>query len=152
MIKKTFIGLQYLYKHHFIRYLFVGGTTFMIDFALLYLLHSKAHIELAIATSSGYWISIVYNFFLNRTWTFSAVEKTNLRKNLSTYLVLLGCNYIFTVVFISILSHSINYLLAKVLAVAIQMTWTYYIYKNYVFVKKEPQNTSANKKAATSKA
>jgi len=135
MIKKTSNFLLFMYRHHFVRYLFVGGTTFVIDIGLLYVLHGKMGIRIGIATSLAYWISIVYNFLLNRTWTFSARDKDDLRRHLITYLVLLGFNYLFTVIFVSYFSHHINYLLAKVLAVMIQMTWTYYIYKNYIFVK-----------------
>lgn len=126
--------LLFFYEHHFVRYLVVGGSTFVIDFGLLFLLHGKAHIRLAIATSISYWVSIAYNFLLNRSWTFSARDKSDLRKHLSSYLVLLGFNYLFTVIFISVASHHINYLLAKALAVPIQMIWTYFVYKNYIFV------------------
>ena len=127
----------YLYRHHFVRYLVVGGSTFTIDFALLFILHGKVHIHLAIATSIAYWISIAYNFSLNRSWTFSARDKTDLRRHLTSYLVLLGFNYLFTVIFVYLASHQVNYLIAKALAVAIQMSWTYLVYKNFIFHNKK---------------
>ena len=132
-MQKTSSFVLYLYRHNFVRYLVVGGSTFVIDFSLLFILHGKLGVHLAIATSLAYWISIVYNFFLNRGWTFSARDKSNLRKHVSSYLVLLAFNYAFTVLFISILSHTINYLIAKAIAVAIQMSWTFVIYKKYIF-------------------
>jgi len=139
LVQKSFSLLTYLYRHHFVRYLFVGGSTFVIDFSLLFILHSKAGLSLAVATSVGYWTSIIYNFFLNRSWTFSASEKRSLHKHLLMYGLLLCCNYAFTLLFISIFSHFINYLLAKAIAVAIQMSWTYLVYKNVVFaVTKDP--------------
>jgi putative flippase GtrA len=138
MVRKTSAFVLYLYRHHFIRYLFVGSTTFIFDFALLFLLHGKASVDLAVATSIAYWVSIAYNFFLNRSWTFSARDKTDLRRHLSTYLILLGFNYLFTVVFVSLASHHINYLLAKAISVAISMSWTYFAYKNYIFTSKPP--------------
>lgn len=142
-MKKTSAFVLYLYRHHFVRYLVVGGSTFVMDFGLLFLLHGKARVHLAIATSLAYWISIVYNFLLNRSWTFSARDKSDLRRHLSTYLVLLGFNYLFTVVFVSLVSHHLNYLLAKAIAVAIQMTWTYFGYKNYIFTSKQPETKAA---------
>jgi putative flippase GtrA len=138
LIEKTSVLLSYLYKHHFVRYLFVGGSTFVIDFSLLFLLHGKAGVGLGLATSLAYWTSIVYNFLLNRWWTFSAHDKKDLHKHLGTYLVLLAFNYLFTVVFISVASHTINYLLAKAIAVLIQMSWTYFVYKNVIFVAAKP--------------
>jgi len=141
-MKKASALVLYLYRHHFVRYLVVGGSTFAIDFGLLFALHGKAHVNLAIATSLAYWISIAYNFALNRHWTFSQRDKSDLRRHLSTYLVLLAFNYLFTVIFVSLVSHSLNYLVAKAIAVAIQMTWTYFAYKNYIFTSKpQPETT-----------
>ncbi len=132
----------FLYRHHFVRYLLVGGTTFVIDFGILFFLHSVLKLNLAGSTSVAYWISISYNFVLNRYWTFDAGEKESLARHLSIYFALLVCNYLFTVTVVSVLGTHINYVIAKALAVAVSMTWTYVVYKNYIFVKKAPQNTT----------
>jgi putative flippase GtrA len=135
MIKNTKDLLSYLYNHRFVRYLLVGGTTFFIDFGILFSLHAKLNVSLAIATSIAYWTSILYNFLLNREWTFSISERKSLRKHIITYLALLGFNYLFTVIFVSLASRHINYLFAKACAVMIQMSWTYLVYKNVIFIK-----------------
>lgn len=127
-----------LYRHHFVRYLLVGGTTFVIDFALLFMLHSKASVGIAVATTISYWVSITYNFVLNRYWTFDAREKESLKRHVATYFLLLVLNYIFAVAFVSIMSHHINYIFAKAIAVLIQMIWTYPVYKKVIFVPVVP--------------
>lgn len=124
----------YLYHHHFIRYLLVGGTTFVIDFGLLVLLHGKLKINIAVATSVAYWISIIYNFILNRYWTFDAREKESLKRHITTYTLLLVVNYFFVVAFMALASNHINYIIAKAIAVLIQMVWTYPVYKKVIFV------------------
>lgn len=124
----------YLYRHHFIRYLIVGGTTFIIDFGLLFSLYSKLKIHIAISTSVAYWIAVVYNFILNRYWTFNTHEKESLKRHIIMYVALLIVNYLFVVIFVSALSHHINYIFAKALAVIIQMSWTYPVYKKIIFV------------------
>ena len=123
-----------LYYHHFVRYLFVGGTTFVLDFALLFFFKLQLKTSLAVATTVGYWVSIVYNFYLNRWWTFSAAEKASLRRRALAYAVLLGFNYLFTLGFISAVSHVLYFGVAKAIAVIIQMSWSYFIYKKYIFV------------------
>ncbi|HUA13550.1 MAG TPA: GtrA family protein [Candidatus Sulfotelmatobacter sp.] len=135
-MQKTATLAQSLYRHRIAKYLVVGGSTFAIDLSLLFILHGKAHIALAISTTLAYWISITYNFILNRFWTFSKRDKTNLHKHLMAYVVLLGINYLFTVIFVEVASHKINYLVAKTLAVIIQTSWTYFAYKNIVFVER----------------
>jgi putative flippase GtrA len=124
-----------LYRHHFVRYLVVGGSTFILDFAILYTLHGVLNLNLAGSTSVAYWISIMYNFVLNRYWTFDSREKESLKRHITIYFGLLVANYLFTVTFVSIVGEHINYVYAKALAVIIQMTWTYYVYKKFIFVK-----------------
>lgn len=124
---------QYFYNHHFVRYLFVGGSTFIIDFGLLVLLHGKLNVRLPIATSISYWTSVAFNFTLNRWWTFSASESKKLHKHMLAYAILLGFNYTFTVIFVSLGSHVVSYEVAKLLAVLIQTSWTFLIYKNIIF-------------------
>ena len=123
-----------MYRHHFVRYLAVGGTTFVLDFGILFLLHGVFNLNLAGSTSVAYWVSIMYNFTLNRHWTFDAREKDSLKRHITTYFMLLVFNYLFTVGFVSIVGEHINYIAAKALAVGISMLWTYYIYKHYIFI------------------
>lgn len=131
---KTFT--LYFYRHHFVRYLVVGGSTFALDFGILFTLHGLLGLNLAASTSVAYWVSISYNFVLNRYWTFDSRETESLKRHMTTYFMLLVANYLFTVTFVSIVGTHINYVMAKALSVAIQMIWTYQIYKKYIFTKK----------------
>lgn len=131
---KTFT--LYFYRHHFVRYLVVGGSTFALDFGILFTLHGLLGLNLAASTSVAYWVSISYNFVLNRYWTFDSRETESLKRHMTTYFMLLVANYLFTVTFVSIVGTHINYVVAKALSVAIQMIWTYQIYKKYIFTKK----------------
>ena len=126
----------YLYRHRFVRYLFVGGTTFLIDFGILYFLKNNLQTTITFSTSVAYWISISYNFLLNRYWTFEAREKEDLKRHITIYMFLLIGNYFFTLIFVAIISNYIYFLFTKALAVAIQMTWTYYIYRDMIFYTK----------------
>lgn len=123
----------YLYRHNLMRYLFVGGSTFIIDLSLLYLLHGHLGLNLQLATSIAYWSSIAYNFLLNRSWTFTNTERKKLHEHALFYGLLLLFNYLYTLAAVSLLSNYMHYGTAKVLAVVIQTSWTYYLYKYYVF-------------------
>lgn len=127
---------SFLYRHHFVRYLIVGGTTFVIDFGTLAILHGKFGFGIAASTSVAYWLSVTYNFILNRYWTFDVWEKQSLQHHITAYLLLLIINYLFAVTFVSFASDHINYLYAKAIAVIIQMIWTYPVYKKYIFVSR----------------
>lgn len=120
-------------RHTAIRYLFVGGSTFVIDVGLLVLLREKFHFSLVVANTISYWTAIIYNFVLNRWWSFSASEKSSLRRHASTYLALLVFNYLFSQAFISVAHHFMHDGFAKALSVLVQMSWTYIVYKRYIF-------------------
>ncbi|HJP96906.1 MAG TPA: GtrA family protein [Candidatus Saccharimonadales bacterium] len=148
-VKHHLLGL---YRHHFVRYIFVGGSTFAMDFLLLVFLHGVLGINVIIGATISYWTSIIYNFLMNRFWTFQATENTQLGRHMALYGALLGCNYLFTITFIGVTGHfGVRYTVAKVLAVAIQMSWTYLVYQRYIF-KTQPDGTNASTTATTSKA
>lgn len=122
-----------LYEHSFVRYVVIGGTTFALDFMLLVFLHGFLDVNLVIATTIAYWTSIVFNFLANRYWTFGATE-THIAKHLTAYLLLLGANYLFTVIFVTSATElGMHYTIAKILAVLIQISWTYVAYKKIIF-------------------
>lgn len=133
--------LSFFYRHHFVRYVFVGGSTFVLDFSILFCLQHFTNVSLSISTTLAYWIAIAYNFVLNRWWTFSAAESKNLSKHLTLYLVLLGANYLVTLLIVLGLSHFIYFGWAKVFAVIVQITWTYPIYKKVIFTKNTKEDS-----------
>lgn len=145
------------YKHSFIRYLFVGGTTFIIDETILVVLN-ESQVWLPLALFISYLVAFIYNFSLNRWWAFSASENSSLRNHMKPYCLLFFFNLLFTILFVSLGTHflskvidrSVAVPLAKALAVIIQMTWTYYIYKNVIFTKKGHTSTSESMKATIS--
>lgn len=98
-------------------------------------MHGKLGVGIAAATSVAYWVSIIYNFILNRYWTFDVREKESLQRHITAYFLLLVINYFFAVTFVSYASDHINYVIAKALAVIVQMIWTYPVYKHYIFTK-----------------
>ena len=122
-----------LYNHRIFRYILVGSTTFALDIGLLFFFKLRVGLGLAEATTIAYWVSILWNFIFNRWWSFNIKEIKSLHKHALTYGILLGFNYIFTLFFVSIISRFIYFGIAKTLAVIIQTSWTYLIYKNYIF-------------------
>lgn len=122
------------YKHSFFRYVFVGGSTFVLDFGILISLQHFTKLSLAVSTTIAYWIAIMYNFSLNRYWTFNKRETNSLKKHIVLYLLLLVMNYLITLGIVLLLSKIIFYGFAKVFAVCTQVIWTYPIYKKVIFV------------------
>jgi putative flippase GtrA len=125
--------VRYFYAIRFVRYLAVGGSTFFIDLSVLFLLHGVMKIHLAIAASISFWLSILFNFYANRIWVFSARDKRKLHEHAVLYGILLGVNYLYTIVAISLLTRFMGYGVAKILILVIQIAWTFPIYKYIIF-------------------
>jgi putative flippase GtrA len=133
LFQNTKIIATKLYRHSFVRYVVIGGTSFAIDFLLLVALHGGLGVNVLLAASVSYWASIIFNFFANRFWTFEATEQS-IMKHVTAYLLLLAANYLFTIAIIAIGQQlNIHYTVAKVIAVIIQMAWTYLVYKKVIF-------------------
>lgn len=135
MLLKSKQIAEFLYNHNAVRYVFVGGTTFLIDITTLLTLHGLFDMSVPVATTAGYWLSIIYNFSLNRWWTFNAQDAKKIHEHAILYAMLLGFNYCFTLGFVSIMSHYIYVGFAKVMATGIQIIWTYPTYKYLIFTK-----------------
>lgn len=137
MLQKTKVMAAQLYRHSFVRYVVIGGTSFAIDFLLLIGLHSSLGVNVILAATISYWTSITFNFLANRAWTFEVGEQS-IMKHLVAYLTLLAANYLFTIAIIAIGQQlGIHYTVAKVVAVVIQMAWTYLVYKKVIFKSQE---------------
>ncbi|MDB5163555.1 MAG: GtrA family protein [Candidatus Saccharibacteria bacterium] len=132
---KTRQLVLYFYNHHFVRYLFVGGTTFILSFGILKVLHGNLGLSVAVSTITAYVISFIYNFTLNRWWTFSAADTKNLHEHIIPYSLLFLFNLAYTVLMEHFLSQHVNYLIAYPFVVVTQAVWTYYTYKHVIFTK-----------------
>ena len=121
------------YQHRFVRYVFVGGTTFAIDIGLFSLLHSVLGWDILPANTVSYWSAIAFNFSANRAWTFGT-KNVALGRNLGLYLGLLVCNFAFSSAFLVVTTGmGLDPRIAKVIATALQTLWTYIAYNKVVF-------------------
>lgn len=114
------------------RYALVGGLSFAVDFGALILGYRVLSLPVWIATSLGFWLSFVVNFAANKYWTFGA--RTRTAGQIWRYSVLVGVNYLATVVIVAGLSHlGLDVVLAKAVAVVLLTASTFVAYRHWVF-------------------
>lgn len=124
-----------LLKSPGVRYLLVGGTSFLVDAGLLFILHDIVDLSILIAGSVAFWVGVIYNFTLTRLWTFSVRDKQQLHKHILLYALLLAFNYVSTIILLALLSNIMHFIIAKTLIVVAQTAWNYPIYKFVIFRK-----------------
>lgn len=118
----------------FIKYVIVGGTTFLLDyFGLLFWVRLLGEQNLVLANLLATGIALVYNYTLANFWTFTA-GRANQTKKIARYAVIIVFNYTFANIGFNILaSLGVTYLASKVIITLSIMCWSYFLYKYWVF-------------------
>ena len=126
-----------IHKYKFIKFIFVGGSSTLLDF-IIYLLLSNV-IAMSFAKCFSMIVSCIYSFFLNKSWTFNDKQKIN-TKQIVLYVIVQAIN-ITTNVTINQLGYIItnNKLLAYIIATGISMIVNYLLQKNIIFKEKVKQ-------------
>ncbi|WP_329110112.1 GtrA family protein [Micromonospora sp. NBC_01699] len=126
-----------LLRTGFVRYLVVGGGSAALDTGLLWLLHGAFEVWLPLATFVGVVTSTGLNFLLNRSWVFASTGGAG--GQLVRYLILVGVNWVLTVLMVSALAGlGLNYLVAKCLALVVLTTLNFLLYRAWVFRDPSP--------------
>lgn len=123
-----------LYRNSALRYLAVGGTSFLVDFGLLYVFHELVGIRLWISTGIAFLASFFFNFTFQKIFAFSS--KANRGWSLVKYILLVGFNTIATIGIVALLYTYIGWELAKVISTVLTTVWNYLAYRYVVFSDK----------------
>jgi putative flippase GtrA len=96
----------------------VGLLSLGVDFGVYVMLYRLTRVGVEVAAAGGYCAAFAVNFGLNRSWVFGAAGSRG-SAHVRRYLVLVGVNFVLTVLAVSLLvDHGVEYRLAK-LAVAV---------------------------------
>lgn len=98
--------LDKIFKYKVLRFVFVGGTAFLIDYIInnliVLFLNITPHVESAVANIFSVTISGIYNFYLSRKWTFKSTDP-NSKTQLVKFAILSVVNLIISSLSISFL-------------------------------------------------
>lgn len=120
-------------RHQFVRYFIVGFSGVFLDVGSLYLLSDLWHVKPVLAVGINGIFMLNYVFFLNKHWTFKSQGVTH--KQVVKFLILAGCNYVFSVGWMFIFNEKIgvNHLVARVANIALAVAWNFFLYKYWVY-------------------
>ncbi len=130
--KTDSIGVQ------FFRYLLVGGTAFVVDFGILYILTDKFSIYYLVSAAISFLIGLSVNYFLSTYWVFSERAYNNHCLEFFFFgiigIVGLLFNQFFIWLFTSVLL--VHYLWSKMITAIIVYFWNFFARKYLIFRKK----------------
>lgn len=77
------------------RFGFVGGLTFLINFLTFTWLFSRLQLDYRVAATGAYFVTVCCHFTLHKLFTFDA-GRQQLTKNIPRYIGMLALNYVIT--------------------------------------------------------
>ena len=110
-----------------VRFLFVGGSAFVIDFALLWFLTEICGIYHLISNCISFSVSVIYNYILSVYWVFDVSGKHKKSKELFVFITLsvigLGINQLINYICVDKLG--IYIMVAKIGSTAVVMVYNF---------------------------
>ena len=111
----------------FFRYIFVGGTSFIIDFSIYLFLINFLNLNYLLSAAIAFFISVLANYYLSTTWVFNQDDIDNrlVEFNLFIAISLIGLVFTEILLYVFIGMFDINYIWSKVIASIIVLFWNF---------------------------
>lgn len=110
------------------RYIFVGGTAFIVDFFFLYFFSDICGIYYLISAVFSFIISVLVNYIMSTKWVFNQnnIENKVLEFNLFILISIIGL--IFTEILLYFFTDilGIYYLISKIVSAIIVLFWNFF--------------------------
>jgi len=114
----------------------VGGLSFALDLGLLVLLHEFLGVELWIATPVAFLVSLVFNFLLQRIFTFQATNHRGI--SALKYVVLVVVNILVSDLIVTGFDGlGWSYVVGKTTSTILTTAWNYFLYRHWIFKSSE---------------
>lgn len=127
----------------FIRYVFVGGFSFIVDFSTLFLfkefiLPQDLQYKIYIATALGFIAGIVVNYILSIIFVFTAAKDRQKGRDIKSFIIfgvigIIGLILTELGMYIGVQIINVNYLIVKVAVTALVLIWNYTARKIVIF-------------------
>ncbi|UVJ38302.1 GtrA family protein [Arthrobacter sp. CJ23] len=122
---------------HLVKFLIVGVASFAIDLGILALLHDGAHVDLWIATPVAFAASLVFNFYVQKKFTFESGAKAHV--SFLKYGSLVVFNLIATDVIVNVIAGAGHaYAIGKIVSTLATTGWNFLLYKYWIFKDEKP--------------
>lgn len=111
----------------FFRYIFVGGTAFVVDFFFLYFFSDICGIYYLISGVLSFIISVLVNYIMSTKWVFNQDSINSRVIEFNLFLLISTIGLIFTEILLYFFTDIIGlyYLVSKIIAAIIVLFWNF---------------------------
>ena len=109
-----------------VRFCFVGGVSFLMDYGLLFVLTEFVGLYYLYSSAMSFGVAVVFNYWLCVIYVFKGAKKQTTRQAIiffGTGVIGLGLNQLCMWFFVDVVK--LHYMLAKIFATAIVTIWNY---------------------------
>jgi putative flippase GtrA len=134
-LKRTLLAKSDRTLIQLIRYGFVGGGAYAVDFGALYLLTDHLHLHYLLSAAIGFLLGLITNYALSVAWVFHTRSVGDRRKEFLIFAVIgavgLGFNELFIWFFTE--TAGLHYLVSKLISTVAVFFWNFYARKKILF-------------------
>ena len=125
------------FKVQLSRFLIICVTSTIIDLFSLFILKEKLNFNPVFAVSINQFFVIMYNFLLNKYWSFNS-KKMPLQQFIK-YLILVLFNYLISIFLMYIFYQKlhINYIVIRLFSICFMFIVNFILYKNWIYKDKK---------------
>ena len=118
---------------HGVKYVLVGGSSAVIELAVFQGLLSVAHLPIELSNIAAICCSTVFNFLMNRNFTFKSTS--NPLRSLVLYVILFAFNTTLTTTVLSFVVSAFgwNPTISKIITMACVVAWNFVLYRKVIF-------------------
>ena len=111
----------------FFRYIFVGGTAFIVDFFFLYFLSDICGIYYLISAVLSFIISVLVNYIMSTRWVFNQDNIGNKVLEFNLFILISTIGLVFTEILLYFFTDIVGlyYLVSKIIASIIVLFWNF---------------------------
>lgn len=111
----------------FFRYIFVGGTAFVVDFFFLYFFSDICGIYYLISAVLSFIISVLVNYIMSTKWAFNQenIENKVLEFNLFILISTIGLGFTEILLYFFTDIVGLYYLISKIISAIIVLFWNF---------------------------
>jgi putative flippase GtrA len=117
-----------------IKFLFIGGTTFIINYITLFVFKSLIKLGDNVSFTLSFSIGVIYHFSMNKFFVFKEKKLINLRYQIIQYAILTMFNYLTNLGIINLLKFfNITIYIGIIIATIVTMLLTYFVMNKLIF-------------------
>jgi putative flippase GtrA len=120
-----------------IRYLIVGGSSFVLEYSIFWLLVSLFRVDSILANIVSFVLAVCYTFYFHSRWTFRGEHKYDTKKQFMAYVTLATLNLLLTSILIAVQVDLLDVtpLIAKIVCMVMVVVWNYLFLSKLIFKK-----------------